>query len=124
MNRGNDGRTSCISEALVVRSVEKPTKPIEPKNLKITVKRALEAYELEMQNARLVVELQKALKNLQVTKITNGVHWLQIPEENLYILCAKLLTPYDPCMVIKYFVWSDQAIKYVKNEYGSTKQCT
>jgi hemerythrin len=32
--------------------------------------------------------LQKALKNLHTTQVTNGVYWIQIPEAGLNILCG------------------------------------
>ncbi len=70
-------------------------KPFNRDDMLLTVKRALEAYELEEQNAQLVEELQEtnaalqdALENLHVTTIANGVYWVQIPEANLYILCG------------------------------------
>jgi hemerythrin len=63
-------------------------KPIEPHDLQLTVKRALESYKLEFKNVELIAQLQEAMKNLQVTKITPGVYWLQVPEVGLYILCG------------------------------------
>ncbi len=70
-------------------------KPFNREDMRLTVKRALESYELEEQNAQLVEDLQKtnaalqnALENLHVTTIANGVFWVQIPEANLYILCG------------------------------------
>jgi hemerythrin len=69
---------SSINEGQIYRFMTKPT---EPSDLRVVVKLALETYELRE-------ALQAALKNLQLTKITNGVYWLQIPEADLYILCG------------------------------------
>ena len=69
---------SSINEGQIYRFMTKPT---EPSDLRVVVKLALETYELRE-------ALQDALKNLQLTKITNGVYWLQIPEADLYILCG------------------------------------
>jgi CHASE2 domain-containing sensor protein len=33
-------------------------------------------------------ELQKAMKNLETTQVTNGVYWIRIPEAGLNILCG------------------------------------
>lgn len=42
------------------------TKPFDPHQLKLTVKRAIEAYELQIQNKRLVEELQETVGKLQL----------------------------------------------------------
>jgi hemerythrin len=33
-------------------------------------------------------DLQIAMKNLQTTRVTNGVYWVQVPEAGLFILCG------------------------------------
>lgn len=70
-------------------------KPFDNQELMLTIKRALDSYELDQKNVALTkslreanVALQEAIRNLHVTKITTGVYWLQIPEADLYILCG------------------------------------
>ena len=70
-------------------------KPISPGDLQATVRNAIDIYELEQENVRIIDELtatntalQKALNNLHLSKITNGVYWLQVPEADLHILCG------------------------------------
>jgi|TARA_Y100000031_G_scaffold154366_1_gene201792 hemerythrin len=97
-----DDIISAINDGQVNRYV---LKPISPRDLQATVRNAIDVYELEQENARIINELtatntalQKALKNLHLTKITNGVFWLQIPEADLYILCGS------PADVVKHMM--------------------
>ncbi len=53
------------------------TKPIEPNDLSITVKRALEAYELEVQNIDLIEQLKQANENLEKKVKERTYHILQ-----------------------------------------------
>jgi diguanylate cyclase (GGDEF)-like protein len=58
------------------------TKPIEPNDLLITVKRALEAYELQIQNKSLIEKLQYMNENLE-KKVEERTIQLQESIENL-----------------------------------------
>lgn len=87
-----DDIVSCIDNGQINRYV---VKPISTRDLQATVRNAIDTYELAQENIRIIDELtatntalQHALKNLHLTKITNGVFWLQIPEADLYILCG------------------------------------
>lgn len=87
-----DNIISVINDGRINRYV---LKPISPSDLQAAVRSAMEIYELAQENVRIIDELtatntalQTALKNLHLTKITNGVFWLQIPEVDLYILCG------------------------------------
>ena len=70
-------------------------KPFDNHEILLTIRRAIEAFELEQKNKTLVrhlkkanQDLQDAIRNLHVTEITTGVYWLQVPEADLYILCG------------------------------------
>ncbi len=70
-------------------------KPFDNQSLRLTIKRALETYDLEEEKALLIgnlrqtnYALQEAMRNLYTIEITPGVHWVQVPEADLYILCG------------------------------------
>lgn len=70
-------------------------KPYDNQDMRVTIKRAIEAFELEERNALLFDDLKKtnqalqaAMKNLHTVKIISGVYWVQVPEADLYILCG------------------------------------
>jgi diguanylate cyclase (GGDEF)-like protein len=63
------------------------TKPIEPKEIKSTIQRALETYELEMANVRLLAELEQANKDLE-SKVELRTAELQTANEELKILAT------------------------------------
>jgi len=74
-------------------------KPFKPAIIKARVKIHLQLYHQKMFLEKSVkvrtaeleaskLELQKAMRNLQTTRVINGVFWVQIPEAGLYILCG------------------------------------
>ncbi len=70
-------------------------KPYDNQNMLLSIKRALETYELEDQKESLIEDLRKtnyalqdAMRNLHTIEITAGVHWVEVPEVNLFILCG------------------------------------
>jgi len=81
-----------INRANIYRYINKP---YDNQDMRITVKRALEAFELEERSVLLYDDLKKtnqalqaAIKNLHTVKIIPGVYWVQVPEADLYILCG------------------------------------
>ncbi len=70
-------------------------KPYDNQDMRVTIQRAIEAFELEKDNTVLFDDLKKsnqalqaAMKNLHTVKIIPGVYWVQVPEADLYILCG------------------------------------
>lgn len=81
-----------INRACIYKYINKP---YDNQDMRVTIKRAIEAFELEERNALLIDDLNKtnqalqaAMKNLQTVKIISGVYWVQVPEADLYILCG------------------------------------
>jgi len=86
-------------KGLDLGAVDYITKPFRPGLIKARVRNQLELkkyrdhLELLVKDRTRKLEatrdaLADAMKNLHTIKITDGVHWLQVPEVNLYILCG------------------------------------
>lgn len=78
-------------------------------------KSALIIHSLEQQNQQLHRTnntLSEAINNLQLSKVSTGVYWLQIPEENLYILCGC------PADVVKHLKQMQYIAETDKGETG------
>jgi two-component system sensor histidine kinase/response regulator len=94
-----DAIIKAINEGKVYKYL---TKPLEPKDLQITVKRALEAYELEQKNYSLINELQQFNSSLEqkVEERTEAlkaitemiVHDLKNPISSILIFADHLIT--------------------------------
>jgi hemerythrin len=86
-------------KGLALGAVDYITKPFNPAIIKARVDIHLQLHDqnkvlekkVHQRTAQLEAskkELQKALKNLQTSQVTQGVYWIQVPEADLNILCG------------------------------------
>ncbi len=82
-----DDLIDAINQGHVYRYI---TKPWEPRDLRLTVQRALESYQLGLENKRLMEDLVQAEKLATVGKVTGGIAH-EIKNQLVGIMFAELI---------------------------------